>query len=177
MKYKAFLLLLLFPITLAAQSPVTFIYDAGHLKIINQNAAVRYSSEQYHLSQLAHTKKSVDDISINLSSMLLLQSVIHKSLTQVDAALKSSRAVLYIYSVADESLDPSDEVCFQANQEPGRLLVAEDIARAVKDRSIKVAREISDFVLKEGNDMLRGHAKRDCLRRNVTLERQGISAF
>lgn len=177
MKNKAILLIFLFPITLAAQSPVTFIYDAGHLKIINQNAAVRYSSEQHHLSQLAHTKKSVDDISINLSSMLLLQSVIHKSLIQVDAALKSSRAVLYIYRVTDEIYDLSNQVFLQAKHEPWLLLFAEDIARALKDRSIKVALEISDFVLKEGNNILMDHAKRDFLLRKVTLELQLIRAL
>ncbi len=177
MKNKVFLLILLFPITLAAQSPVTLIYDAGHLKIINQNAAVRYSSEQYHLSLLTHTKKSVEDISINLSSMLLLQGIIHKSLTQVDAAFKSSRAVLYIYRITDEIFDLSNQAFQQAKQEPWLLLFAEDIARALKDRSIKVALEISDFVLKEGNNILMDHAKRDFLLRKVTLELQVIRAL
>ena len=177
MKSKAFILIVLLPLKLFAQSPVTFIYDANHLKTINENAAVRYSSEQYHISELQSTKKSVDDISTNLSGVVLVQGVIHNSLTQVDHALKSSRAVLYVYRITEDIYNLSMQLFRQAQQQPWLLLFAQDISSSLKDRSVRLALEVSDFILKEGDNIIMDHEKRDFLIRKITLELQVIRAL
>lgn len=177
MNWKTFALILLLPMKLFGQSPMTFIYDADHLKTIHENAAIRYSSEQYHISQLQSTKKSVDDISTNLSGVALVQGVIHNSLTQVDQALKSSRAVLYVYRITDDIYSLSAQLFQQAQQQPWLLLFAEDISGSLKDRSVKLALEVSDFILKEGSNTLMNHEKRDFLIRKITIELQVIRAL
>lgn len=177
MNIKAFIPIMLLPFKLFSQSPVTLIYDANHLKTINENAAIRYSSEQYHLSQITSAKKSLNDISTNLSGVVLLHGIIHKSLTQVDAVLKSSRAVLYVYRITEDILNLSAKLFQQAREEPWLLLFAEDISRSLKERSIKVALEMSDLVLKEGNNIIMDHEKRDFLIRKITIELQVIRAL
>ncbi|MCA5004043.1 hypothetical protein [Sphingobacterium bovistauri] len=162
---------------LCAQSLVTVIFDANHLRVINENASVRIASENYHKSLLNHIKTQVEDINTNLSAVVLVKNIIHESLTHIDEGLKSSIQVVGITRIVEDIYNQSNEILQQAAQAPWLLLFAEQASRSFKDRSIKLAVEVSDFILKEGAKILMDYQKRDYLLSKISLELKVIRAL
>ena len=178
MKTQLIILLFVCFSTLAfGQSYVTVIYDAKHLAIVNENGAVRLVSEQTHNNMLGNIRRHIDDINVNLSSVVLVQNMIHRSLTQVDRALKSGRSVLHIGRLVQDIASHSTKMLETAKGEPWLLLFAEDVARQLKDRGINLAAEVSDFVLQEGKNVLMDYEKRDHIMRKIILELKVIRAL
>ena len=163
--------------SLHAQSVATVIYDANHMNRINENAAIRYSSENYHNTLIKHIGTNMDNIKINLNALVVVQGVIHKSLTQVDQALKSSKAVINIGKLIQEIYSEGTLIFQQAQNEPWLLLFAQQSSNDFKERSVKLALEVSDFILKEGSNVLMDYEKRDYLLRKITLELKVIRAL
>lgn len=159
------------------QSYVTIIYDAQHLAIVNENGAVRLASEQTHNNMLDNIRGRIDDINVNLSSVVLVQRMIHRSLTEVNQALKSGRSALHIARLVQNITSHSAKMLETAKGEPWLLLFAEDVARQLKDRGINLASEVSSFVLQEGNNVLMDYEKRDHLMRKIILELKVIRAL
>src|SRR5690606_40138236 len=85
-----------------AQSYVTIIYDSKHLAIVGQNAAVRSAAEITHNSYLNTIKERLDDINLNVSSVVMVQNMIHRSLTEVDQALRTGLTVRQIGQIGAE---------------------------------------------------------------------------
>lgn len=178
MKTQLIILLFVCFSTLAfGQSYVTVIYDAKHLAIVNENGAVRLVSEQTHNNMLGNIRRHIDDINVNLSSVVLVQNMIHRSLTQVDRALKSGRSVLHIGRLVQDIASHSTKMLETAKGEPWLLPFAEDVARQLKDRGINLAAEVSDFVLQEGKNVLMDYEKRDHIMRKIILELKVIRAL
>jgi len=163
--------------SLPAQAIATLIYDANHLKIINENAAIRYSSENYHNSLLTEINHGIENININLNALVVVQGIINKSLTQVDQAFKSSIAVINISKLIQEIYAESALIFQQAQNQPWLLLFAEQSTISFKDRGVKLALEVTDFILKEGNNILMDYEKRDYLLKKITLELKVIRAL
>jgi hypothetical protein len=163
--------------SLCAQGLVTVIYDANHLRVINENAAVRLSAESYHKSLLSQINHQVENINTNLSAVVLVKNIIHQSLTHVDQGLKSSIQVASIAKLVEEIYKESGVIMQQAAQAPWLLLFAEQASKSFKDRSLKLAFEVSDFVLKEGTDIFMDHQKRDYLLTKISLELKVIRAL
>lgn len=163
--------------SLHAQSVATVIYDANHMNRINENAAIRYSSENYHNTLIKQIRTNMDNIKINLNALVVVQGVIHKSLTQVDQALKSSKAVINIGKLIQEIYSEGTLMFQQAQNEPWLLLFAQQSSTDFKERSVKLALEVSDFILKEGSNVLMDYEKRDYLLRKITLELKVIRAL
>lgn len=178
MKISYLIILLLTLVkSLCGQSGVTIIYDANHLRIINENAAVRLSAENYHKLLLNQIKTQVDHINTNLNAVLLVKNIIHKSLTHIEESLKSSIQVVGISKLVEEIYKESAELLQQASKAPYLLLFAEQVSMNFKERSIKLALEVSDFVLKEGSDVLIDYQKRDYLLTKISLELKVIRAL
>lgn len=178
MKIPILIILLLTTVkALEAQSVVTVIHDANHLRIINENAAVRLSAESYHKSLLSQINTQVDHINTNLSAVVLVQNIIHQSLTHIDESLKSSIQVVGIAKLVEEIYKESAELLQQASKEPYLLLFAEQASKNFKDRSVKLALEVSEFVLKEGANVLMDYQKRDYLLTKISLELKVIRAL
>lgn len=159
------------------QSYVTIIYDAEHLAIVNENGAVRLVSEQAHNNMLGNIRGRIDDINVNLSSVVLVQRMIHRSLTEVDQALKSGRSALHIARLVQDIATLSTEMLETAKGAPWLLLFAEDAARQLKDRGINLAAEVSGFILQERKNVLMDYEKRDQLMRKIILELKVIRAL
>lgn len=159
------------------QSYVTIVYDAKHLAIVNENGAVRLVSEQTHNNMLGNIRGRIDDINMNLSSVVLVQGMIHRSLTEVDQALKSGRSVLHIARLVQDIGTHSAKMLETAKGEPWLLLFVEGAARQLKDRGITLASEVSEFVLQEGKNVLMDYEKRDQFMRKIILELKVIRAL
>jgi len=156
----------------SAQSYVTIIYDANHLAIVNENGAVRLAAEISHNAMLKEIKERIEDINVNLSSVVLVQQIIHRSLTEVNEALKSGRAVMRVGELLQEIVSEATNVIELAKGDPILLLFAEGIGRELKDRGVRLVADVSNFVLKEGGNVLMDFEKRDFLLRKITLELQ-----
>lgn len=159
------------------QSYVTIIYDAKHLAIVGENAAVRSTAEVTHNSYLNTINDRLNDINVNISSVVLVQDMIHRSLTEVNAALRTGLTIQQIGRIGAEIIRECNLMVETAKDAPHLLLFAEDVARQMKSRGVNLAAEVSDFVLKEGQNVLMDYEKRDALLRKIVLELQVMRAL
>ncbi|TWI15684.1 hypothetical protein [Sphingobacterium siyangense] len=159
------------------QGYVTIISDAKHLAIVNENGAVRLASESAHNSMLKQINQNLDNINLNITSLVIVQQVIHRSLTEVNSALKTGRSVMQVSSLITEINKQSNSLIAMSKDEPWLLLVAEGTAKQLKVRGINLASEVSDFVLKEGKNVLMDYEKRDFLMRKIIIELKVMRAL
>lgn len=152
------------------------VFDRRHFEIVNENGAVRLTSELNHINQLEHIKGQIENLNVNLSSLVGIQQIIYGSLAQVDHALKDGLAIRQLLSIMDDIFAQSTEVINMARSEPLLLLFAEEVASQVRNRSVALAGEVSGFIVKEGADVLMDFEKRDFLLRKITLELKVIRA-
>jgi hypothetical protein len=178
MKHSVLILLLaLVAGTASAQSYVTIIYDQGHLAIVNENGAVRLASEVTHNRMLSDIKDRIEDINVNLSSVVAAQRMILRALTEVDAALKSGRSITQIVRLVEDIGKESGKLISTARDQPWLLPFAEGAARQLQQRCVRLATDVSDFILKEGSNVLMDFEKRDFLLRKTILELQVIRSL
>jgi len=159
------------PFVLLAQRVV---FDAGHLATVNENAVVRNAAEISHNELLSKINKSLDNININTSRIVLAQSMIYSSLSNVNAALKNGLALRDMYAVCEEIIGYGREMGKLGVNEPYLLLFSEEIIRDITKRSAKMMTEISGFVLKEGQDILMDYNSRDELIAGIRVDLQII---
>lgn len=153
------------------------VFDRNHFNIVNENGAVRLAAENTHNGYLNTIHNRLDDININIGSVIMVQTLIRNSLTHVNQALKSGIAVYQIAEISNEIIRESNSMISIAGSEPYLLLFAEDVARQMKTRGINLVSEVSAFVLKEGNNVLMDFEKRDALLRKIILELKVIRAL
>ncbi|OJY99731.1 MULTISPECIES: hypothetical protein [Sphingobacterium] len=155
----------------------TVISDSRHLAIINENAAVRYAAETTHNSYLGKINQKLDDIKINITSVILVQDMIYRSLAEVNGILRTGLTAGQIGGMASEIIRECELMIQTAKGSPHLLLFAEDVAAHMKSRGVSLAMEVSDFILKEGSDILMDYEKRDALLRKVVLELRVMRAL
>lgn len=177
MNYFLFLLMVLCFKFSAGQGYVTIISDTKHLAIVNENGAARLASESTHNSMLKQINRNLDDINLNLSSLIVVQQVIYRSLYEVSNALRTGRSVRQVSSLIAEIINQSKSLVDISKNEPWLLLVAEGTANQIKQRGINLAAEVSDFVLREGKNVLMDFEKRDFLLRKIIIELKVMRAL
>lgn len=155
----------------------TVISDSRHLAIVNENATVRYAAEATHNSYLGPINQKIDDIKINISSVILVQDMVYRSLAEVNSALRAGLTVRQIGGIASEIIQECDLMVNTAKNSPHLLNFAEDVATHMKSRGVNLAMEVSDFVLKEGSKVLMDYEKRDALLRKIVLELRVMRAL
>jgi len=155
----------------------TVIFDRDHFNIVNENGLARYVSEVNHNSLLRKINNRLSDINLNMSSVILVQSIIKNSLTEVNAVLRNGIAMKQIINISIEIVQESNTMIETARSEPYLLLFAEGAGRQLKNRGVRLATEVSEFVLKEGDNVLMDYEKRDYLLRKIILELKVIRAL
>lgn len=146
------------------------VFDRNHFNIVNENGAVRSAAENTHQNYLSSINNKLSDINLNISSVVLVQTLIFNSLTQVNQALRSGIALRQIGEIGNEIISESNSMIQTAASEPYLLLFAEDVATQTKNRGIRLVSEVSSFVLKNGENVLMDYEKRDALLRKIILE-------
>lgn len=177
MRYLIFITGLLLLFQAGSTKAQTIVFDPGHFAIVNQNGAVRLAAENTHNNYLNTIRNRLDDINLNISSMVMVQTLIHNSLTQVNHALKSGIAATQVVQISSEIVRESNAMIAIASSEPYLLLFAEDVARQMKSRGINLVSEVSAFVLKEGSNVLMDYEKRDALLRKLILDLKVMRAL
>jgi hypothetical protein len=174
LKSWLFIILAFYTTQLPAQ---TVVFDSNHLQIVNENGAMRNSSELLYHQSLEGIKQNTDDIGVNTASLAMLQTIIHRSLTEVNEALKDAIQVKYIGQLFHMIHTNSNEVLTMASQDPVLLLFAEEYIRQAKERSLSLVTEVSGFILNRESNLLINHNVRDGLLSKVRLELQLINGY
>ena len=156
---------------LAAQRVVI---DTRHLAVVNENAVIRTTAEVSHTELLRKINASLDNINTNTSSIVLAQSLIYSSLSNVNSALKNGLALRDMYSVCEEIIGYGREMGKLAVNEPYLVLFSEQIIKDIGKRSAGIMAEVSGYVLKEGQDILMDYNSRDELLAKVRTDLQII---
>jgi hypothetical protein len=177
MRYLMFITGLLLLFRAGSTKAQTMVFDPGHFAIVNENGAVRLAAENTNNNYLNTIRNRLDDINLNISSVVMVQTLIHNSLTQVNQALKSGIAAAQVVQISSDIVRESNAMIAIASSEPYLLLFAEDVARQMKSRGINLVSEVSAFVLKEGSIVLMDYEKRDALLRKVILELKVMRAL
>ena len=177
MRNSTVILTFLFVIQIEGSKAQTVIFDPGHFAIVNENAAARLGAENAYNGYLNNIRRGVDDIYMNVNSVTLVQTMIHNSLTQVNQTLKSGIATVQIARLSSEIIQESNSMLALAGTDPYLLLFAEDVARQMKSRGLRLISEVSDFVLKEGNNVMMDYEKRDALLGKIILELKVMRAL
>lgn len=164
---------------LMAQSSIAqkIIFDRNHFNIVNENGAVRAAAENTHHNYLSTINNRLSDISLNVSSVIMVQTLIKNSLTEVNQVLKNGIALRQIGQIGTEIIQESNLMLQTASDAPYLLLFAEDVAQQVKNRGLRLVNEVSSFVLKEGENVLMDYEKRDALLRKIILELRVMRAL
>lgn len=155
----------------------TVIFDARHFAIVNENGVMREAAENRHENSLEKIKQDLDNINLNLSSVVLVQDMIHQALTTVNGTLKNGLAVQQVVGLTGDITRQSSQIINLAQGNPLLMLFAEEKAEQMKTRGINLASEVSGFILKEGNNVLMDYEKRDFLLRKIILELQVMRAL
>lgn len=155
----------------------TVVFDREHFSIVNANAAVRNASEIGYHQTLDIIRQNTNDIILNSSSLALVQTMIVNSLTQINEGFKDA---IQVRMIAETVLDISSisAAAFQlAGDNPILFLFVEEYTTQAKNRSLKLATEVSSLILKEGDNLLMNYNVRDELLDSVQKELQVILAL
>jgi hypothetical protein len=174
MKY----LLLIFSCFVVVESyGQTVIFDREHFSIVNANAAVRNVSEIGYHQTLDIIRQNTDDIILNSSSLAVVQSMIVKSLTQINEGFKNAIQVRMIAETVLDISSISAEAFRLAGDNPILFLFVEEYTAQAKNRSFNLVMEVSSLILKEGDNLLMNYNVRDELLDSVQKELQVILAL
>ncbi|AMP99790.1 hypothetical protein AY601_2915 [Pedobacter cryoconitis] len=177
MRCQLFIAGFLLLVCIESSNAQKLVFDRGHFAIVNENGSVRLAAENTHNNYLGTINNRLDDINLNISSVVMVQNLIYNSLTQVNQALRSGIAATQIARISTEIIKESNTMISIAGSEPYLLLFAEDVARQLKSRGINLVSEVSDFILKAGGNVLMDYEKRDALLRKVILELKVMRAL
>lgn len=155
----------------------SIVFDPGHFAIVNENGAARLAAENTHNSYLNTIHSRLDDINLNIGSVVMVQTLVFSSLTQVNHVLKSGIAATQVARISADIINESNTMIAIAGSDPYLLLFAEDVAGQMKSRGINLVSEVSAFVLKEGDNVLMDYEKRDALLRKIILELKVMRAL
>ena len=167
---KKFFLLAAFLALLNYSYAQQLIFDKEHFSIVNQNGLARLSAELALQSSYNRIKADLDDIEINIGSLMLTEQLIFSSLTQVDQGLKSGLMIQDISQLLNEIYQQSSELVSYASSRPELLLFAERFSKQLKTRGVNLLTQVSDHILAEKADLLMNAEKRDALLRKISLE-------
>lgn len=155
----------------------TVISDPGHLAIVNSNGATRLTAEATYQSSLEQIKRNTNDIGVNLTSVSLVQTIIHKSLTEVNQALKDGIQVKQMGTLINDIYKYSSEAMDLAKDNPALLLFAEDATRQMKERGLALVGDVSNIVLSHKGNVLMNYNVRDELIGKVIRELEIMNAL
>lgn len=175
MKRPFLMLVCLFGVITANAQRV--VLDRGHLNIVNSNASVRLGAELGYHASLEKIRRNTDDIGINLSSVVLVQNMIHRSLTEVNEALRDAIQVKQMGYLINDIFKNSSEAVALAQGNPALMLFAEDTAQQLKMRGIKMVGDVSTFILDNKQDVMMNYNVRDELISKIVKELQIMNAM
>jgi len=173
MKYL-FLFALGFTLNLQAQE---YVLDPTYFSSEMSNGAVRSSAEAEHNHYLGNINNNLDNINLNVGSVVTAQTIIYNGLADVNSALKDGLEVKYMATITADMLSNIEQALALAKAQPYLLLFTTGIANEMKIRSLALVSDVSGYVLKQGSNVLADYNARDQLLRKVTQELQILDSL
>lgn len=167
---KAIVTLLFVTVSFLAQAQVPTIIDRRHLQIVNENAAVRHSSELKYQESLEMIRKNTEEISISVAGRAMAETIKHRSLTSVNEPIKDSQQVKQIFATASAIHQQLSQLAAVSQDDPALLAFAEQYVREAGEQATALAHQVSTFIIREGDNVLINPNVRDELLTD-TLER------
>lgn len=147
------------------------VYDQNHFTAVSENAAVRNAAELTHNQYLQKIGDNLQSINTSAGTIILAQTMIYNSLSNVNSALKDGLALKNIASIVSDMSGYTTQMLTMAKSQPYLLLFAENMATQMELRSAALLADVSGFIL-SGKDILADYNSRDQLLRKVTQELQ-----
>ena len=147
-----------------------YVFDAQHLLAVMENGAARNSAEVAHNQYLSKINSNLENIGINMSSVVLAQTIIYNALSDVNSAIKDGVAVKNMTVTISDMISYLNQCLDLAKSQTYLLLFAQNIEQQMQVRAIALVSDVSGFVLKEGGNVLADYNARDQLLRKVTQE-------
>ncbi|MBS1526659.1 MAG: hypothetical protein JST19_13465 [Bacteroidetes bacterium] len=165
MKKLILLLALCFALSAKGQE---YVFDPEYFYSVEANQAVRMSAEETHDNYLSKIKTNINDINLNVGSVVTAQTIIYNSLADVNSALKDGLEVKYMATLTTDLINYLNQSLTLAKSEPYLLLFATNFEQQMQVRSLALVTDVSAYVLKSGSNVLADYNGRDQLLKKVT---------
>ena len=165
-----FALLLPFAFYLSPSYAQEVVFDAQHFAAVMENGAARNSAEIAHNKYLSKISDNLSDIGINVSTVVLAQTIIYNALSDVNSALKDGIAVKNMSVMVSDMISYLDQCLTLAKTQPYLVLFASNIESEMVTKSIGLLTQVSGFILKEGGNVLADYNARDQLLAKVNQQ-------
>ena len=168
---KKVLILLAFSFLLSAfASAQEVVFDPQHFLAVMENGAARNSAEVTHNQYLSKIDNNLSNIGINVSTVVLAQTIIYNALSDVNSALKDGIAVKNMSVMVEDMINYLSQCLALAKTQPYLVLFASNIESEMVTKSIGLLSQVSGFVLKEGGNVLADYNARDQLLAKVNQQ-------
>lgn len=153
------------------------VIDPQHALAVGENAAVRSSAETMHNNYLGKINTDLNDINVNVGSVVLAQNIIYNGLSNVNSALKNGLAVKNMAVIVADITNYLGQCTELARSQPYLLLFASNFETSIRIRALALVSDVSGYVLKEGSNVLADYNGRDQLLRTVMQQLQIIDGL
>jgi len=172
-----FLFLLAFAFHLSRCLAQEYVFDPQYFSSVEANEAVRSSAEATHNQYLGKINNNLDDINVNVGSVVLAQTIIYNGLANVNSALKDGLAVKNMAVITSDMINYLQQCLALAKAQPYLLLFATGIEHEMQVRALGLVSDVSGYVLKQGSNVLADYNGRDQLLKKVTQQLQILDAL
>lgn len=149
-----------------------YVFDPKYFESVEANQAVRSSAEFTHQNYLGKINTNINDLNINVGSVVLAQTIIYNGLANVNSALKDGLEVKHMATTTADMISYLNQALALAKSEPYLLLFASGIAGEMKVRAVSLVSDVSGYVLKHGDNVLADYNGRDQLLKRVSQQLQ-----
>ena len=153
------------------------VIDKKHNAAVAENGAYQSAAEVSHSNYLERIGHNLQTINTNTGSVVLAQTMIYESLSNVNSALKNGMMVKDLSVITADILRNTNNVVEMARAEPYLLLFAESYAGEIRARAARLVSDVSQSILKQGGNMLADYNSRDQLLNRVRQELQIIDGM
>jgi hypothetical protein len=162
---------------LSASYAQEYVIDPQRFAAVIANGTARSGAESTHKQYLGKINNNVEDINTNMSAVVLAQNIIYNGLSEVNSALKDGLAVKNMAVTSADILNYLQLSLALAKSDPALLLVTTKIDAECRNRAIALIREVSNYILKSGNNILADYNARDELLKKVNAQLQIIDGL
>lgn len=145
-----------------------YVFDPKYFASVEANQAVRSSAEETHNQYLGKINNNIEDLNTNVGSVVLAQTIIYNGLSNVNSALKDGLEVKYMGTITADMINYLQQALELAKSQPYLILFATNIANEMKLRAVGMVSEVSNYVLKSGDNVLADYNGRDQLLKKIT---------
>ncbi|NCD68290.1 hypothetical protein [Mucilaginibacter agri] len=149
-----------------------YVIDPKHLIAVLQNGVVRSSAESAHDQYLGKITNNINNLNTNVGSVFLAQTIIYKALANVNSALKDGLEVKNMAFIISDMTGYISQALEMAKTEPYLLVFAGNLSVEMRTRSLALVNDVSNYILKDGDNVLADYNSRDQLLHRVTRQLQ-----